>query len=79
MDYQSFNNFCGDVRIFHDFPGEIRKNTTTSTGELKPGRLHMEKQELESSLSGNNSVGRVFILPGKSGAWVVCQSTGELS
>ena len=44
-----FDNFCGDVRILHDFPGEIRKNPTTSTGELKLGRLQMEKRELESS------------------------------
>ena len=48
-DDQNFDNFCGDVRILHDFLGEIMKNPTTSTGELKPGRLQMEKQELESS------------------------------
>ena len=66
------------MRILHDFPEGIKKNPTTSTGELKPGRLQMEKHELESSFCWEiDSVGRVLIFPGKSGAWVVCQSTGD--
>ena len=79
-DYQNFDKLCGDVRILHDFPGEIRKKSD----DLYWGIKSWEASNGETGtrifvLSGNNSAGRVFILPGKSGAWVVCPSTGELS
>ena len=45
------------------------KTWEASAGEMRP-RIF--------DLLGNNSVGRMFTRPVKSGAWVVRQSTGEV-
>ena len=71
---KSFDNFCGDVRILHDFPGRNKEKSD----DLYWGIKTWEASNGETGtrifvLLGNNSVGRVFILLGKSGAWVVCQ------
>ena len=44
------------------------KTWETSVGEM---RLRI------FNLLGNNSVGRMLTLLGKSGVWIVCQSTGD--
>ena len=45
------------------------KTWEASVGETRPRIFN---------LLGNNSVGRVFTQLGKSRAWIVCQSTGEV-
>ena len=59
--------FLADEENFDDLYWGI-ETWEASTGEMRI-RIFV--------LLGNNFVGRMFILLGKSGIWVVCQSTGD--
>ena len=76
---KTFENFCGDVRILHDFPGKNKEKSDDLYWGIKTWEVSNGETVIRIFvLLGNNFVGRGLTLPGKLGAWVVRQSTGEV-